>query len=111
MLFLFLKIVDAAREVTKVSDNDTEAVMKFKQILNSSEMYYNTQPFSKNESVKEADKKRSTIEGAKKYCPKRWEALQLWIADSRKVLGSDTMCFNINKAHGKVRVEDTCIYI
>ena len=84
-MFLFLKIVAAAKEVTGVSDNET-AVIKFKQKLNSSEMYYNTQPFPQNESDEEADKKCRDIEGAKTYCPKRWEALQLWLADSRKVL-------------------------
>lgn len=85
-MFLFLKIVAAAKEVTGVPDNDTEAVIQFKQKLNSSEMYYNTQPFPQNESDEEADKKCRDIEGAKTYCPKRWEALQLWLADSRKVL-------------------------
>ena len=72
--------------MTGVSDNDTEAVIQFKQKLNSSEMYYNTQPFPQNESDEEAHKKCRDIEGAKKYCPKRWEALQLWLDDSRKVL-------------------------
>ena len=118
--FSFLKIVAAAKEVTGISDNETEAVIKFKQKLNSSEMYYNTQPIPKNESDEEAHKKCRDIEGAKKYCPKRWEALQLWIADSRKVLircKSNkknqgivrirvAMCFDIYNGNGNGRVAD-----
>lgn len=46
--------------MTGVSDNET-AVIKFKQKLNSSEMYYNTQPFPKNESDEEAKKKNVGI--------------------------------------------------
>lgn len=119
--FSSLKIVAAAKEVTGISDNETEAVIKFKQKLNSSEMYYNTQPIPKNESDEEAHKRCRDIEGAKKYCPKRWEALQLWIADSKKVLircKSNNnkkqgivrirvaMCFNIYNGNGNGRVAD-----
>lgn len=84
-MFFFLKILAAARNVTRVSDNDTEAVTKFKKELNSSKMYYNAEPFPQNESDKGAHKKCSTTEGAKKNCPKRWKAFQQWIDDSRKV--------------------------
>ena len=70
--------------MTGESDNDT-AVMKFRQKLNSSESYFNPQPIPKNESDKEAHIKCSDIEGAKKYCPTRWAALQRWFAESRKV--------------------------
>ena len=70
--------------MTGESNNDT-AVMKFRQKLNSSESYFNPQPIPKNESDKEAHIKCSDIEGAKKYCPTRWAALQRWFAESRKV--------------------------
>lgn len=69
--------------MTKESDNET-AVTKFRAKLNSSESYFNAEPFPKNESDKDAHKKCSDIEGAKKYCPKRWAALELWMAESRK---------------------------
>ena len=58
---------------------------KFRERLNSSEFYFNSEQFPKNESDKEAYRKCSDIEGAKKYCPKRWAALQLWFAEARKV--------------------------
>ena len=57
---------------------------EFRQKLNSSESYFNPEPIPKNESDKEAHRKCSDIEGAKKYCPKRWAALELWMAESRK---------------------------
>lgn len=79
--------------MTGESDNDT-AVMKFREKLNSSESYFNAAPIPKNESDKEAHRKCSDIEGAKKYCPKRWAALQLWFAESRKVASfSYVVCF------------------
>jgi len=75
--------VEVARQVTGEPDNQT-AVAKFRAKLNSSESYFNTEPIPKNESDEEAHKKCSDIEGAKKYCPKRWAALELWMAESRK---------------------------
>ena len=47
-------------------------------------MYFNSEPIPKNESDKKAHRKCSDIEGAKKYCPKRWAALELWMAEARK---------------------------
>ena len=88
LLFIFFpKVVAVAREVTGESDNDT-AVVKFREKLNSSESYFNAEPIPKNESDKEAHRKCSDIEGAKKYCLKRWAAMQLWFAESRKVIKS-----------------------
>ena len=70
--------------------------MKFKEKLNSSENYFNPEPIPKNESDKEAQRKCSDIEGAKKYCPKRWAALELWMAESRKVsFVGDEPCIRI----------------
>lgn len=68
-----------------MNDNDT-AVAMFRKKLNSSESYFNPEPIPKNESDKEAHKKCSDIEGAKKHCPTRWATLELWMAESRKVL-------------------------
>ena len=75
--------MEVARQVTGESDNQT-AIAKFRAKLNSSESYFNAEPIPKNESDKEAHKKCSDIEGAKKYCPKRWAAFELWMAESRK---------------------------
>ena len=69
--------------MTGESDNQT-AIRKFKEILNSSASYFNEEPFPEIESNKEAYRKCSDIEGAKKYCPKRLAALELWMAESRK---------------------------
>ena len=76
--------MEVAKQVTGESDNQT-AITKFRAKLNSSESYFNAEPIPKNESYKEAHKKCSDIEGAKKYCPKRWAAFELWLAESRKV--------------------------
>ena len=81
--FIHFQIVGIAKSVTGETDNQT-AIMKFREKLNSSESYFNPEPIPKNESDKEAHRKCSDIEGAKKYCPKRWAALQLWFAESRK---------------------------
>lgn len=77
-------MVDVAKEITGEEDNQT-AVKKLREILNSSEIYFNSEPIPKNESDKEAHRKCSDTEGAKKYCPKRWAAIQLWFAQARKV--------------------------
>ena len=95
-----LQIVDVAKRVTRKEDNDT-AVAEFKKKLNSSESYFNPEPIPKNESDKEAHKKCGDIEGAKKYCPKRWAALELWMAESRKV-GSSNLLSDIVKSFCKV---------
>ena len=84
--------MEIAKEVTRESDNNT-AIAKFRAILNSSGSYFNAEPIPKNESDKEAHRKCSHIEGAKKYCPKRWAAIQLWFAESRKAGFSIRKCF------------------
>ncbi|XP_015767204.1 PREDICTED: uncharacterized protein LOC107345966 isoform X4 [Acropora digitifera] len=82
---LYPKILEVAREVTGEENNAT-AVEKFREKINSPENYFNSEPIPKNESDEEAHKKCSDIEGAKKYCPKRWAAMQLWFSESRKVM-------------------------
>lgn len=82
---LYPLILEVAREVTGEANNAT-AVKRFREKLNSSENYFNSEPIPKNESDEEAHKKCSDIEGAKKYCPKRWAAIQLWFSESRKVM-------------------------
>jgi len=75
--------VELAKEVTRKNDNQT-AITKFRAILNSSTSYFNAEPIPKNESDEVAHKKCSDVKGAKKYCPKRWAAIQLWFDESRK---------------------------
>ena len=69
--------------MTGENDNQT-AITKFRAILNSSASYFNAEPIPKNESDKVAYRRCNNVEGAKKYCPKRWAAIQLWFAESRK---------------------------
>ena len=79
------QILEVARDVTGETNNAT-AVVKFKEKLKSSDNYFNSEPIPKNESDEEAHKKCSDTEGAEKYCPKRWAAMQLWFSESRKVI-------------------------
>lgn len=81
---LYPMVVDVAKLVTGINDTNS-AISEFREILTSSDSYFNADPFPQNESDKEAHKKCSDIEGAKKHCPTRWAALELWMAESRKV--------------------------
>ena len=74
----------AAKEVTGKS-NETEAIREFRQLLDSPDNYFNKVPFPSNESDAQAHARCSTIEGAKKYCPMRWKAIQGWFNEARMV--------------------------
>ena len=82
--------------VTKEADNDT-AKEKFIQRLNQSDMYFIPEEFPKNESDEKAHVRCGDVEGAKKYCPTRWRAIQKWFAFSEMVselsLYSKHTCF------------------
>ena len=79
------QVLEVVREVTGETNN-VRAVEKFREKLNSSENYFNSEPFPKDESDEEAYAKCSDIEGAKKYCPERWAAMQRWFSEARKVI-------------------------
>jgi len=66
-------------------ENETEAIREFKKRLNASDNYFNDKPFPANESDKNAHELCSSIDAAKKHCPKRWEALQSWFKEARMV--------------------------
>ena len=55
----------------------------FKKRLDEPDMYFGDVPA--NESNEEAYSKCSNMENAKKYCPKRWEAMQRWFNQARQV--------------------------
>ena len=76
--------MEAAKRATG-EQNETTAIKKFKEKLNSSEEYFNDETFPANESNDDAHEKCSNIEGAKKYCPTRWEALEKWFTEARSV--------------------------
>lgn len=72
--------------MTNQANNDTAKDLFIKR-LNESDMYFTDKPIPANESDENAFNLCSSEEGAKKYCPKRWEAMQKWIAEARKVCG------------------------
>lgn len=76
--------VEVAKQVTG-DQNETEAVKKFKKILSSPDNFYNKEDFPANESDDQAHRRCRSVEGAKKYCPVRWKALQSWFRDTRMV--------------------------
>ena len=78
------KVLNLTRHVTQENDHQS-AKEKFIGILNRSEMFYNKEEIPENESNKTAHKLCSTISGAKKYCPVRWNAMQNWFAHAREV--------------------------
>lgn len=73
-----------ALNVTQENDSE-KAKDQFIKILNRSEMFYNEQDIPKNESNATAHRLCSSINGAKKYCPIRWNAMQNWFAHAREV--------------------------
>ena len=71
--------------MTKESDNTTAKDLFIKR-LNESDMYFTgDEPIPKNESDEKAHIRCSSVEGAKKYCPKRWAAMQRWFSEAREV--------------------------
>lgn len=82
---LYPLAVQAAKSATG-KKNESEAIELFKQELNASNNFFNAKAFPANESDKKAEDLCSSIEAAKKYCPKRWEALQNWFKEARMVM-------------------------
>ena len=78
------KVLNLTRHVTQENDHQS-AKEKFIGILNRSEMFYNKEEIPENESNETAHKLCSTISGAKRYCPVRWNAMQNWFAHAREV--------------------------
>ena len=76
--------MEAAKNVTGKS-NETEAIREFRELLDSPDNYFNKVPFPPNESDAQAHARCSSIEGAKKYCPMRWKAIQGWFNEARMV--------------------------
>ena len=59
---------------------------EFQKVLkNVSVSFFNTEELPKNESEGDAFKLCKSIEGAKKYCPNRWKAMESWFSFARKV--------------------------
>ena len=85
IIFRCFQILQLAENVTGHL-NESQAIESFKNRLADRSQYYNKQPFPQNESFAEAKKNCHGIAKAKKFCPKRWEALQIWFDEEAKVL-------------------------
>lgn len=79
-----MQVLEIARGVTNQTSNDS-AKEHFIKRLNESDMYFSDKPIPANESDKKAHLLCSSVEGAMKYCPKRWEAMQNWFTEARRV--------------------------
>lgn len=80
----FSQILELARNITGLDDT-AAAIKQFRAKLSSQEMYFNKRPFPANESNPEAYARCNNLDGAKRFCPRRWEALQRWFKMSREV--------------------------
>ena len=78
------QVLEIARSVTNQTSNDTAKEFFIKR-LNESDMYFADKPIPVNESNAKAHVLCSSVEGAKKYCPNRWRAMQNWFAEAKKV--------------------------
>lgn len=82
---LFAQIVSLAKNITGKQDTKA-AVKEFKTNITSQDMYFNKDPLPTNETGKQAFKLCNSVEGAMRFCPKRWETLQKWFKASREVI-------------------------
>jgi len=64
--------------------SDASAKDEFIKRLNESDMYYADKAIPANESNENAHVLCSSVEGAIKYCPNRWKAMQNWFAEARR---------------------------
>ena len=70
--------------VTGEKDNDT-AKQEFIKRMNDSDMYFISEEIPRNESDEKAHEVCGDIDGAKKYCPTRWKAIQNWFDEAHMV--------------------------
>lgn len=59
---LYPRAIEIAKEVTGL-DNDTQAVKSFRRFIDSPSMYFNQEPFPKNESDERAHRKCNSERG------------------------------------------------
>ncbi|XP_015750670.1 PREDICTED: uncharacterized protein LOC107330606 [Acropora digitifera] len=81
----YQQILELARNITGLDDT-AAAIKEFRAKLSSQEMYFNKRPFPANESNPEAYARCNNLDGAKRFCPQRWEALQRWFKMSREAM-------------------------
>ncbi|KAL9959511.1 hypothetical protein ACROYT_G032838 [Oculina patagonica] len=81
-------LLNQAKEIAKQYtgiQNEDSAVLKFKEVLESRDSFFNDKFFPANESGEEAFMKCADTQGAQAYCPVRWKALQKWINSTKQV--------------------------
>jgi len=76
-------MVAIAKQITGLN-NTGASIKQFRASLKSQSMYFNDEPLPKNESGHEAHKKCSSVDGAMKFCPMRWKAIQKWFKTSKE---------------------------
>ena len=76
--------MEAAKSFTG-NNNESIAIAIFKKELNASSNFFNNESFPANESNEMAHRLCSSVKEAKKYCPKRWAAIQEWFKEARMV--------------------------
>lgn len=84
MDFFSSKVKNLAKQYTGIKD-EGRAVVKFREVLKSRDMFFNRDSFPINESGDEAYMKCTDTEGARAFCPMRWKALQKWINYTKHV--------------------------
>ncbi|KAL9953420.1 hypothetical protein ACROYT_G040839 [Oculina patagonica] len=105
---LYPEVLEIARSVTKQTSNDTAKELFIKR-LNESDMYFTDKPIPANESDKNAHILCSSEEGAKKYCPKRWEAMHNWFTEARRVMSKlDPQTVNMFHFSGPKHTTPNC---
>ena len=80
--------------MTGERNNDT-AKEQFIKRMNHSDMYFIEEEIPKNESDKNAHIVCGDVEGAKKYCPTRWKALQNWFDEAHMVSRKNSSSYKI----------------
>ena len=83
-VFLLSKVKTLAKQYTGLKNED-QAVVKFREVLKSRDMFFNRDPFPDDESGDEAYMKCAYPVGARAFCPVRWRALQKWINYTKHV--------------------------
>lgn len=76
--------VTLAKFYTRENDNST-AVRKFREVLESRDMFFNVQPFPANESGEAAYFLCTAEQTSRLFCPARWKAMQKWIETTTQV--------------------------
>ncbi|XP_028411286.1 uncharacterized protein LOC114533865 [Dendronephthya gigantea] len=105
---LYSQILELAKNVTGHT-NESYVIEDFKSLLTNRSQYYNEQSFPKNESFETARKNCRNADSARRFCPKRWEALQLWFDEEARLLSQlDPKTCNLFHFTGLKRTTPNC---